>query len=180
MTTVSSNAPTITVRVRLSQTPNVTSHVFTGQARIQTDFSSRYANAGEVIVRLQDRGGITAGGWRTIEQANTETGGNYQISRSPRLDPGRYRITAQHKASGAEYGVELEVNSNFGVSYTTGIGVVHEGSEMESTFRQGRPHGGLAITESRFEPRIGNTPGSAVRVRQLRGAPSPLQRLPRV
>ena len=147
-----SSAETITIDVSLSSEPDT--HSIYGTIYIKPEGKSqRYANHGECIVRLQDR---FLGGWRTIESIDnqaygalghpaTDPYGSFLILRSPRLDPGQYRITAQHKESGAEYGREFSVNDDFSTSSWSARVTVNEGDPMPPTFSQPRLGRGVAL-----------------------------------
>ena len=182
--TTYTSTPTIIIDVSLSTEPD--SHAFYGRVDVYPlgHPPSRYAHAGECIIRLQDR---FLGAWRTIEQRDSlpwgpvapppnDYLGNHFMIRTPRLNPGLYRITAQHKESGAEYGREFTVNSDFSVSGWSSRIKINEGSKMPPTFRQfkhdpGRPARGLAIPETRVWPITGKPgmPGVRIAVRQHGG-----------
>lgn len=145
-------AETITVDVKLSSESDT--HSIYGTIYIKPEGKSqRYASHGECTVRLQDR---FLGYWRTIESIDnqaygalghpaTDPYGSFLIVRSPRLEPGQYRITAQHKESGAEYGREFQVKDDFSTGDWSARITVNEGSSLPPTFSQTRPGRGIAI-----------------------------------
>lgn len=163
--TLWASSGTIIVDVNLSSEPD--SHSIYGRVDVYPLGypPSRKAEAGECIVRLQDR---YLGWWRTIEERDTiawgpvsnpphDYLGNFLITRSPRLDPGRYRITAQHKQSGAEYAKEFTVNPDYSIGNWSARVKVREGELLSPTFRQfesgpARPEPGIAFPEIRLWP----------------------------
>lgn len=136
------------INVKVSQ--DVDGHQFGVTVQISPEGkSTRFASAGEVMVRLQDISpfyvrpvsGSEEGKWRTIEQSLTgayspQTPATAFILRQPRLDPGNYRITAQHMESQAEVGREFIVASSFLVGVFGPQYLVHAGSDMPADFQQ--------------------------------------------